>query len=455
MSLDVSALVDKIEIDLSIGVSPEITATEIERCIDRSVEDINRFYPDEAYYEYAVNYEISDESWTSATAHGTYTNLANKPIKPLTETVTSADGATTYERDVDYTIDYINGRITTISTGDMLVETEYLISYTKSKITVNISSLTGLIRVVDVELVNSTGNIPQKKVGFEIFGDILYIGSQGMKTSQQELSSSDRIIIYYDRCHVKSTDYATIPTVMEQIISIGAIGYCYLLKAAEYRFLSATDLASSRTALTTMAMTEIEAALGAVSTLQTDLDTALGEITTALEDAATYCDDAVSAAPTAALTAWLNGGTIPSVAEYLKVGDDLINTSNDGKDVAENYAKYADACNSAALTLSRVAEVLGNVAMSYANTVSQIARKAEQIVNAMAAYVNEGQQRIGEQGLYVQQSIQYIANSEKQFQLAESMEKIGQAMKSEFWSILKDKAEWRRKMSSSSLRQNS
>jgi hypothetical protein len=74
------------------------------------------------------NLTVTDESFTSS--HDTAVNLAKRELQSGTETVTSSDGATTYTKGTDYTMDYAEGQITVLSTGAMADATSYLIDYT-------------------------------------------------------------------------------------------------------------------------------------------------------------------------------------------------------------------------------------------------------------------------------------------------------------------------------------
>lgn len=70
---------------------------------------------------------ITDETFTSD--HDVAVSLDNKAILQYSETVTTTDGATTYTRDTDYTIAYVAGTITVLSTGSMSDATSYEIDY--------------------------------------------------------------------------------------------------------------------------------------------------------------------------------------------------------------------------------------------------------------------------------------------------------------------------------------
>ena len=75
---------------------------------------------------------VTDESFTSA--YDTWVSLANDDIKSGSEDVTTTDGATHYVKDTDYEMDYENGKIKVLSTGNMADATEYYIDYTHHEV---------------------------------------------------------------------------------------------------------------------------------------------------------------------------------------------------------------------------------------------------------------------------------------------------------------------------------
>ena len=70
---------------------------------------------------------VTDESFTSS--HDTAVSLDQTGLVQYSETVTTTDGATTYTRGTDYTINYVAGTITVDSTGSMADATAYEIDY--------------------------------------------------------------------------------------------------------------------------------------------------------------------------------------------------------------------------------------------------------------------------------------------------------------------------------------
>lgn len=277
---------------------------ELDRCVERAVADLSRFIPLEAIYEYTIDYTVTAESST-APAAATWKDLAHKPIKPESETVTTDPVGTTYTRDTDYTMDYINGKYTIIATGSITEADSLLFGYTKSRLGIDISAIiSALIRVVKVEY--PVDKVPQQFVSFNIWNEFMYIGSQKVGESQIQLTDKEHIAIYYDKEHTFPTVSAdgSYQEYLDQVICIGAGAYALLIKAIQYEHQSVTDLASSRTALGNLSgiHTAVGTALGNLAAIHVLTDAALDKIATYATDADTALDafiTAIAFAPTA------------------------------------------------------------------------------------------------------------------------------------------------------------
>jgi hypothetical protein len=140
------------------GAEPVWISDELDRCVQQAVYDLSRYLPQEKVCELTYTPTVTDEGWVSAAAPGTYVSLANKPIAAASETVKNAAG-TVIVRDKGYTIDYWNGRITHISGGGIGNGESCTVTYTKSSIIVDLSSLSDLLRIVRVEC--PVGSTPQ------------------------------------------------------------------------------------------------------------------------------------------------------------------------------------------------------------------------------------------------------------------------------------------------------
>lgn len=388
---------------------------ELARCIERSVADLSRFLPREQFYETTLIQTVTAEAFTSASAHGTYATLANRFIKPKTETVTDAGATTTYTRDTDYTIDYTNGKITTVSTGSMAVSTAYKITYTKQYLKVDLSSLTDLIRVHRVEY--PTYEVPQHFCSFDIFNGMLTISDDD---GQKALADKEHIVVQYDSYHTipTSTAAGSYPLFLDNTVLHLASAYAILIYVQKQNLQAETDLASARTALgsATTAQGTLTAvyanivkylnnnsnadAVGLLAAITTDAAALRTAVGTALDAANAYADS-VAADLTSAdgvwtdLTAYLTGATAPSMKKYLEDGDDKIDTFNFGKDAASVYATYA--------------QVAGQMVTAYDNKRSGYHNTASARYNAAMVYINEAAQRLTNLSSYIQQSEAYTA----------------------------------------------
>ena len=141
-----------LRLDLGLDNSSNIVDAELDRAVNRAVNDLSRFLPRERILGIRLpDQTTTAEAFTSAAAHGTAVTLANNPIEHESETVTSSPAGTTYTRDTDYTVDYFNGTIQTVSTGAMGLSTAFLISYERDARALDVSSIDSL-EIVRVEV---------------------------------------------------------------------------------------------------------------------------------------------------------------------------------------------------------------------------------------------------------------------------------------------------------------
>lgn len=255
--------------------------SELTRSIWKAVSDLSRFLPLEQVYEQSLQFEVTEE-WI-AVAAGTYVVLDNKPIKEGSETVKNA-AEVTCVKDTDYYIDYSNGKITHISggkIGDSLPET-CTISYTKSKIGIDLSSLvtgdyTSLIRVSRVEY--PVGDVPQSFLTWNIWNNILVLEG-GATESQSRMAEGKHIAIHYHKGHTAPTADAngTYPLFLENTVLLAASAYALLIKALEFDHKSGTDMQASRDAMSGIAAihTLVNAALDKVGSYNGNAITEFG-----------------------------------------------------------------------------------------------------------------------------------------------------------------------------------
>lgn len=277
------------------------TDDELNRCISKSVSDLSRFLPLEKIYEVTLGFTVTNKEWTAGASAGTWVALANKPIKYNSETVKDADSAACV-RDTDYYMDYAAGKITHIASSKIANGEVCTISYTKSEIGIDVSSLTDLIRVSRVEY--PVGDIPQSFVSYGVDGDLLHV--KGSTESQVKLTEGKHVAIYYKAMHTepKITADSSCPGFLDNTVILAASAYALLIKALYYEQQVATDIGLSKEELDKITHTATNTALAKIDTYSV-------------------------------------GSSAPSVKKYLSDGASKINTVNIGDDVPENYASYA------------------------------------------------------------------------------------------------------------------
>ncbi len=243
------------------GLRTDWTNEVLDGGVTRAVDDLDRILPQEVITDLTLQFTIIAEVWASGTL-GSEVTLANKRIKPESETVKDEAGAIPYERDTDYTMDYVAGTITTIATGDIVDSSNNQIDYTILEVYVDLSNLTDLIRIFRVEYPG--GQVPAEFQTFYTWGDFLVITARG-RESQQRLASGKHVWVYYHKKHTtpdKDTDGTWKPQ-LDEVVLKGAQSYCLATKALELRHSVKIRQASSVTAL------------GELAAITTKMDTAL------------------------------------------------------------------------------------------------------------------------------------------------------------------------------------
>ncbi|KKN15252.1 hypothetical protein LCGC14_0987970 [marine sediment metagenome] len=270
------------------GAPSEWTDELLDGAVARAVEDLDRLLPQEKIDGQTLIFDISAETWGSGTLGSTVT-LANKRLRPKSESVTDVSGATTYERDVDYTMDYALGTIVALTSGSIPADqADLLITYKILEVYLDLSALTDLIRVIRVEY--PAGNIPGDFQSFYTWGDFLVVMSMGTQT-QSRLNEKEHAWLYYHAKHTvpEITADSSWPPQIDEVVIKGAESYSLMTKALELRHSAKNRLA---TALTT---------LGEVTAIEAEIDTALANTasqasgsTSDLEDIDGYITDMIA-----------------------------------------------------------------------------------------------------------------------------------------------------------------
>ena len=421
--------------------------SEINRAVERAVSDVDRHYPKEAVYEHKLDITITDEHWVAA-AVGSWTTLAYKPIRFESELVRNTTNTTTYVRDTDYYMDYSNGKITIISTGDLVALTTYHISYEKSKIGVDISAIiSNLLRINRIEY--PVGLTPQSMAAsFWVWNNFLYIGSTKVGSSQENMSDGKHIALYYEMPHTipGSASAPTYPAFLDEVVCKGAIGYMYLTKADKYKQQAATDNAA---ALAILASGDFHTAIGAANAAAAAVAASITALDftaslTAITDANTILDAIAGEEFSLA-----SNGTTAIAA----VAVPLINVRPLGDGPVARAAELIQARANVAATKVAVARGLLEDATQRINAQQVVAQNNSAIVGAgnvlaakAEAYNTVLQSCVEEAKTYVQAAIQ-DAN------LAIRFYSEGQARLAEFETLLKEKAEYRKRLSTVMLTQ--
>jgi len=420
--------------------------------------------------------------------------LGNKPIKPGSETVNTTDAATTYTKDTDYEMDYINGRIRMKNGGSMSAGTEYYVGYTKSRLGVDVSDiLHDAIRIVRIEY--PVDKVPQQFPVFSIWDNFLYIGSKMTGTSQEQMSDKEHMAIYYEAPHKppSAVSHGSYPRYLDQVVAIGAAAYALLIETLQYEQQAVTDMASARDSLGSCAAVHAlaTAALNSVTDYINEAHTQIGKMDTYLIDTAgggtdnakdvlanvtddiaglrTAISDALDAA-NAYLdevdTTDLGKATVGAEA-LLETGDDKIDQLNDGKNVPELFAEYSRARSQIGIT--RIQAALGFI-QEAAQRIANIRTYIDEsggwvaIANGIATdagyRVTMGQTIVGQAQTYISQIDRYLSEATQYNEsggncllLSDRFRVEAQIRLAEFHEILKSKAEYRKRVSSVPVRQ--
>lgn len=487
---------------------------ELTRALEHCIGDIDRVLPHEKAYEVTIIYTVTDEAFTSD--HDAWVSLANSPIKPEGEVVRSASGGggTLYVRDTDYTMDYINGKIMCLSTGSIVDSTTTYISYTKSRLAVNISSLTDLIRVKQVEY--PIDEVPQSFVGYRVWGDWLYVvtkpGSKGDATparrGQAEMSSGEHLVVYYQAQNTPPTDAAdgSYPTFLDFVVLKGAAAYAHFMRGLSNHLQAETDLTSARTELSGIAaiITAVETALGNVAAHVTEAGTALAKVATHGAEAKAALDKvdtiivqvgtvlagmgsiivSIGTQLTNAEETWTTPGEVDyegGALIHLTQGTGLINTVTVGRDAANLRRLYAETSvaigrlfehrrDSFLIAASRYVDILSayineaaqHTARANAYTgessqrnaiASNYIAEATQRLNMAQTYIAEASGRLNEAQWKLASASQYGELAVRDMELAVRFREEGAVRHAEYWAILRDRAQWRGETVSVSGRQ--
>jgi len=213
---------------------------------------------------------------------GAYTDvwvsLANKPIKWGSESSVTVN-STALKRNTDFYMDYTRGKIKAISGGSITAGGTVTISYTKSQLAVDLSSLADFIRVERVEY--PIGDIPQTFLTWDIWGKVVYI--TGGYETQESMAEDRHIGILYAAEHISPTEYSpgSYPEFLDNTILLAAGAYALFIYSLSHEHQATLDMASARLEFTaiTAVHTALTTALGNATGTHSSLATILGNAT--------------------------------------------------------------------------------------------------------------------------------------------------------------------------------
>lgn len=262
---------------------------------------------------------------------GVYVQLANKPIKFNSDTISS------YTRYTSYEMDYYNGRIALKTGTTMAANTAYSIKYTKSKISLDISDLKDLIRVERVEY--PEGTTPQDLSTMEVWGSILTVTSRGVE-SQAEMTDKEHALVHYLAQHQPpgASSSGTYPSFLDQTVELAASAYALFIRALQLEHQAVHGQSTARDYII-----EASAQMSNVSKylFNNDPNDAASVLEIINDDIANLRTAATTAIASA--KAILDGVSSLSSEVLLDEGDGFIDGVHDGVRVPENYREFAQA----------------------------------------------------------------------------------------------------------------
>ena len=253
----------QLAIELAFTIDSELDQDELNAAVVRATDELSRFVPLKLIAELHFDRTVTDDSITGLDS--TAVALANKPLRPTSETVTSDPAGTTYVRNDDYVMDYINGTLTVIPSGNIADSTALLVSYDRDGTLFDISTL--LTRPIAItEVVYTILGVPQNHVGFDLHGDILELITGPDLTSQGTVGDDQNIRIFYEAYHTPPTDSAggSYPSYLDEVIQLGMGGFALRSAVMDQRWLARSAIADAKTeyslvqAVLTRAITEAD-----------------------------------------------------------------------------------------------------------------------------------------------------------------------------------------------------
>jgi hypothetical protein len=374
------------------------------------------------------------------TPTGVWISLANKPIRPRSESVTSVAGTTTYARDTDYLMDDVNGKIALKSGGSMAAATAYLIGYTKSRISIDLSSISDFIRANRVEY--PTRNVPQTFISWDMWAKIITFAGAANE-SQSEFADKEHAVIQYYAEHFPPGVSApgSYPSFLDATVELAAGAYALFIKAIQYEHQAVTDFASSRTALGSIAAVHT-LAKAALALADTQLDSAV------VAGLFTKVDVALDAIATKVglVDTYLTGSTAPAAKKYLDDGDAYLTILNDADNVPQKHADFARASIELAQALLKESE-------AYVGEATVRLQESDRWTSAARAWIEQANSYVYEMDRYLEEANRYIVIAQDCLIIADKFRTEAIEKRNEAWSIWRDSSQYLGDFSLTTLRQ--
>lgn len=466
------------------------TSDELVRGLRRSVSDFSRFLPKDSIYEKTLIFTIEGEVWASPADLSTWVSLANKPIQWNTESVYSATGAKC-ERNVDYYMDYISGKIQAISGGLIGVSESCTISYTIDQVNIDVSVLTDLIRIDRV--VYPVGTVPVSNVSHELYGTILTIVGGAEDEGQSYLTEFNNLAIYYSAEHTMPTesDAGSYPSFLEDTVLLAACAYALFGLAVKTGHLAKDDIDAAEIAITELSdnLAKVEYWLenntGDVGEdtahwlkkITTDAASLRTAANTALDALKAYIDkvgqattgdldkaDAAKEIYMGSTANYVDGAVDPSVKKYLTDGDntlDDLSIGGEGQEVPTAFANYARVTSEGLVpTLQRHRQFLQENAGYRIQAAAIYEREVGQRLSNLRSYIEQSQGYRDIALTYIQTAAQkasevtnWFYTVEKLIALAEKYKADAVERRDEAWAIWRDRGQYIGNYTSSSVHQ--
>uniref|UniRef100_A0A6M3IGH0 Uncharacterized protein n=1 Tax=viral metagenome TaxID=1070528 RepID=A0A6M3IGH0_9ZZZZ len=380
----------------------------------------------------------------TGSADGVYVQLAHKPVRLGTVTVT---GKTL---DTDYEMDYYNGQIAMKSGGAMVVSTAYAIAYTRSRIDIDLSTIIDdIIKVERIEY--PAGEVPQRFDTPEVWGNILTV--TGGIDSQHDMSDEEHLVIRYLAPHSAPSTQSSgsYPSHMDTVVELAASAYALFMKSLQYEHAAASSLTLLGTTL------DYLGTAGASKTyIYKLIDDALAKVITYMETGATCAKspltiittkiavlrDAVETAVGAMETALgkvntidLDAATPDSATTVLKKYEDLINTVTNGADVGKLGAEYSRGWAEIAIARVQQSIAFGQEAASRLDDLRTYIEEAGGWTRIAETFIVEAQTHIAEANTIMAEATQHSNTAQANMLLADKFKEEANERRNEAWTI--------------------